>query len=56
MHSARTMPPERDGPGFVGALYRRMPVPQIPTTAAMRVAVVVSIAILLLVLVLAVLS
>jgi hypothetical protein len=56
MHSARTRPPEPHRPEFVGALYRRTPVPQIPTTTAMRVAVVVSIGILLLVLVLAVLS
>jgi hypothetical protein len=56
MHSARTRPPEPHRPEFVGALYRRTPVPQIPTTAAMRVAVVVSIGILLLVLLFAVLS
>jgi hypothetical protein len=56
MHSARTRPPEPHRPEFVGALYRRTPVRQIPTSTPMRVAVVVSIGILLLVLVLAGLS
>ena len=56
MHSARTRSPELHCPDFVGALYRRTPVRQIPTSTPMRVAVVVSIGILRLVLVLAVLS
>ena len=56
MHSAGMRPPEPRDRALVGGLYRRTPIPEVPSTPAKRLVLLASLGVLALAIVLAIVS